>query len=172
MRHLGIQLFFIGIVCSLSYVLLNFFFFIEFNWISCNGFTVQNFAATAKDPYQVVRSRLQVRIGDSLSNYWPVILKWISFYFYMLLSWNILAVFRLFSVFRLVMQWSHRLVSWTPSWCGLCLSLEPQPGHCVGSLGKDSLAPNIPLPRSSNRHQQKSRETRQYGCTSTLTEGE
>ena len=61
-------------------------------------------------------------------------MKWISFYFYMLLSWNILVVFRLFSVFRLVMQWSHRLVSWTPSWCGLYLSLEPQPGHCVGSL--------------------------------------
>ena len=29
----------------------------------------KNFAATAKDPYQVVRSRLQVRIGDSLANY-------------------------------------------------------------------------------------------------------
>ena len=44
------------------------------------------------------------------------------------------------------MQWSHRLVCWTPCWCGLCLSLKPQPGHCVGSLGKDSLAPYIPLP--------------------------
>ena len=55
------------------------------------------------------------------------------------------------------MQWSHWLVCWTPSWCGLCWSLEAQPGHCVSSLGKDSLAPYILLPRSSNGHQRKAK---------------
>ena len=77
----------------------------------------------------------------------------------MLLSWNKLLVL---GFFQFLGWWCSDLIGWFAGLrvdvaCAGASSLEPQPGHCVSSLGKDSLAPYILLPRSSNGHQRKAK---------------
>ena len=76
-------------------------FFIEFKWVPCDGFTLENFSLLQRH----------------------ILIKWLK------------------QVFRLG-WWCSGLIGWFAGSGLMWLVLEPQPGHCVRSLRKDSLAPH------------------------------